>query len=142
MNTPSIGLDQNGNRRFIDRYIGRVPKFIHRIPEAEICDVNPDYIRLLIDLVDGTIDSNNLSDELMKELQAFLNLYADANGVCKMSDEDKSLLTIFKYYMDPKEAPWANPPPACKTPDNWVHCNDMVCCSNLYSCSDDAIPTP
>jgi len=45
--TPSLGLDQNEKQKFIDRYWGRVPKFLHRIPEQNICEANPDYIKLL-----------------------------------------------------------------------------------------------
>ena len=41
--TPSIGIDQNKDERFIDKYIGRIPQFLHSIPQAYICEVNPAF---------------------------------------------------------------------------------------------------
>ena len=140
MRTPSIGIDQNEENYFIDRYIGRMPKFLHMIPEAGICDVNPDYIRLIMAFINGDIDKNNISDELYKEVSDFIDVYNDPDAECGMSDEDKALTVIIAYFNNPANAPWANPPEACKEPDFWLNCDDLICCSKIVSCVDREIP--
>ena len=128
-NTPSTGIDQNGDGKFVDRYWGRVPKFIHRIPERNICDANPDYITLLNLVIDGTIPRDNISEELYRELLDFIDTMCNP---CFMNDEDKALLRAFDG-LDP-----------CPEPGNWAHCDDIVCCNDIYSCMDDRScpPTP
>ena len=78
MMTPSIGIDQNGDKKFIDKYWGRVPKYLHIIPETivnnkGIYECNPEYMQLIHDFMDGTIDERNLSQELMIDIENTIN---------------------------------------------------------------------
>ena len=38
---------------FQDVYIGRLPRLIHEIPEADIWECNPEYVQLMILFVNG-----------------------------------------------------------------------------------------
>jgi len=83
MFTPSIGIDQNGEGKFKDRYWGRVPMYLHRIPETigkpneEIVVCNPEYIELVLAFLDGNIDQKNLSIELYLDIITTVNLIPD-----------------------------------------------------------------
>ncbi len=66
--TPSMGLDQNGDGRQIDKYWGRTPQFLHKIEESNIYVCNPEYIHLMYLYVVGDIGSVNISIELKEEI--------------------------------------------------------------------------
>ncbi len=123
--TPSIGLDQNQEGKFIDRYWGRVPKFIHRIPEAYICEVNPDYLELINMFIDGIIDKQNLSAELYKEIYSFADLMCSP---CHMTQEDQALLRAYEYEYSNGEDE------VCPEPECYAFCNESVCCGEVFSC--------
>lgn len=75
MKTPSIGIDQNEEGRFIDKYWGRLPMYLHRIPETanmgrkHIVECNPEYMKLVTAYLNGTINKDNLSYELYNEIE-------------------------------------------------------------------------
>jgi len=72
--TPSIGIDQDINSRYMDKYWGRCPQFLHKIPEAYIYICNPDYLWLLQSRVNDTLVIENISVELLRELDEVLAL--------------------------------------------------------------------
>ena len=67
MRTPSVGLDQNQDGKFIDKYYGRIPKMLHSIPEANTWVCNPEYVKVLDAYITGNIVHENLSIELQNE---------------------------------------------------------------------------
>ena len=74
--TPSTGIDQNQDGKFIDKYYGRIPIYLHSIPEARIYECNEEYIELVIAFIDGTLELNNIGVELHRQLE----LTVDALG--------------------------------------------------------------
>jgi hypothetical protein len=93
--TPSVGLDQNAENRFIDKYWGRVPMYLHRIQETindnngtgYIVDVNPEYIYIMEGWIDGTINVDNLSMELQNDIIISVDLIP-FYGIIPMPDHD------------------------------------------------------
>jgi len=78
MNTPSVGIDQNGKNTFIDRYWGRVPMYTHIVPEtlnttSPIVECNEDYMQLFFGYLDGSLNLDNISMELQAELKDVVN---------------------------------------------------------------------
>jgi len=120
--TPSIGIDQNEEQTFIDKYWGRVPKFIHRIPERNICEANPDYLKLVRLVNDGLIPRSNISDGLYREIVKFID---DSCNPCTMSEEDYALLNAYNGL---------TPCPPYSADED---CDVLVCCNTLYSCAKD-----
>ena len=118
--TPSSGIDQNEGGKFIDRYWGRVPKFLHRIPEANICEVNQDYIDLINYILEGG-DRDNISDELYREILEFIDKMCNP---CFMNDEDKALMRAYDGL------------PACPEPSIYMNCDDVICCNDIVSCAE------
>ena len=136
--TPSIGLDQNGSDKFIDRYFGRVPKFIHLIPEQNICEVNEDYIDLLIGFIEGTIHKSNISNELYREVVDFIDR-AMCNP-CILVGEEIPLNRVFQVRLH--EAQNGLPKStveACPNGQNILNCNDVVCCNLILSCDEPQV---
>ncbi len=74
MRTPSMGLDQNQDGKFIDRYWGRIPVVLHSIPEADIYEFNEEYADLFWGVMSGKIDEENLSEELAREVNILIDL--------------------------------------------------------------------
>jgi len=70
---PSIGLDQNQEGKFIDKYFGRVPKFTHIIREAGIYECNVEYVNLLVHVANGDITEDHVSHELWNEFADLMN---------------------------------------------------------------------
>jgi len=66
--TPSLGLDQNIDKLFIDKYFGNVPMYLRRIPEARIYECNPEYMAIFDAFLYGNLDNRNISIELRREL--------------------------------------------------------------------------
>ncbi len=78
MRTPSYGINQNQEDTFIDKYWGRVPKYLHIIPETIYTDnpifmCNPEYIELMEGYMDGSIVKENLSQELWYDIENTIN---------------------------------------------------------------------
>lgn len=77
--TPSNKLDQYQDKnKFQDKYWGRVPMYLHMIPETmntdnSIYECNPEYIWLIEAFMAGTIEENNLSQELYQEIVDTIN---------------------------------------------------------------------
>jgi len=76
--TPSIGLDQNQEDKFIDRYWGRTPMYTHIVKETlntnnPIVECNKDYVVLFQGYLDGTLNLNNISQEMQAELKYVVN---------------------------------------------------------------------
>ena len=76
MRTPSIGLDQDQEGIHIDKYYGRMPMYLVSIPESDLYECNPEFMNLLTQFMDGTIDNQNMSVELFKKVE----LAVDALG--------------------------------------------------------------
>ncbi len=117
--TPSIGIDQNKEEAFQDRYWGRVPKFIHRIPEANICEVNQDYLTLIQLFIDGDIDQGSISRELYREVYDFVDKMCNP---CIMNDEDQALMRAY-------DGSTACPDARCD-----FDCDEVLCCNEPLSC--------
>ncbi len=122
MKTPSIGLDQNQEGRFIDKYWGRVPKFLHWIPQANICDVNPEYINLINGVIDGNIFARNLSIELYNEIICFIDMMPNS---CSMNQMDAALYRAY------------NGNEACPNNLHLLDCNGFVCCGGYVDCKKE-----
>lgn len=129
MKTPSYGIDQNQDKKFIDRYWGRIPKFLHMIPEQNICIPNEDYLTLLQYVIDDEIPVDNISTELYKEMLDFISKMCNP---CVMNDEDKALMRAYEG-LEP-----------CSTLENSVECEAMVCCNQIFTCVDEVecLPDP
>ena len=84
--TPSIGIDQNDSDKFVDKYYGRMPKLLHGIEEADISTCNPEYIELINGFMDLTIPSQNISDELLIEVEALVNEIGNDPGTRSWTD--------------------------------------------------------
>ena len=109
ISTPSKGLDQNGDSKFIDKYYGRMPMYLKRIPETindgsgYIVECNPEYIELFNGFINGTIPADNISKELLREIEQLVDLAPYYNQV-PMPDYD----AFFEC------AKWSNlPSPGC-----------------------------
>lgn len=124
MKTPSYGIDQNKDDVFMDKYWGRVPKFIHRIPEQNICEANSDYIYLINLVIDGNIDKNNISADLYREILSFIDKMCNP---CIMNDEDAALMRAY----DGLEA---CPEQRCE-----LSCDDILCCNEILSCECESV---
>ncbi|RLA65928.1 MAG: hypothetical protein DRQ78_04925 [Epsilonproteobacteria bacterium] len=79
MRTPSFGIDQNKDKKFVDKYWGRCPKYLHRIQETinldpYIVECNPEFVLLVNGFIDGTIVEKNLSPELYAEVKQTVDL--------------------------------------------------------------------
>jgi hypothetical protein len=68
MKTPSLKIDQNLDSRIEDKYYGRLPKILYAVYEADICEVNPEFIYLMHGYINGTIGKKNMSIELYREV--------------------------------------------------------------------------
>ena len=121
MKTPSTGIDQNKDGKFIDRYWGRVPMFLHRMDMKTICIPNPDYIRLVQLVIDDEIPLVNISQDLLKEITWFIDRMCNP---CLMNDEEKALFRAFQG-LEP-----------CIIPEAKEDCDAMVCCNSKYLCSE------
>jgi len=119
--TPSMGIDQNQDGKFIDRYFGRVPKFIHMIPEQGICEVNQDYLTLIHGVINGTIPQDNIEEELYREVLDFIDKMCNP---CNLNGIDQALLRAFDGH---------NP---CPEPSIYMQCDDYICCNEVLSCND------
>jgi len=127
--TPSVGLDQNQDGTFIDRYWGRIPKFTHRVPEQNICEANEDYITLIGLFIDGEVSQKNISKELYREVYDFVDKMCNP---CIMNEEDQALMRAYDG-LD-----------ACPDSRCDFDCDEILCCNELLSCECDeacAIPT-
>ena len=89
MRIPS-SLDTQDEELFTDKYYGRVPKLLHAIEEADISECNPEYIELVNGFMDLTIPSQNISAELMIEIETLINVIGNDPGT--RTWEDNSLI--------------------------------------------------
>lgn len=75
MKIPSVLNDQwNDENKPQDKFWGRVPMYLHIIPEtiytdSEVFTCNPEYVYLVNQFMLGTIDEKNLSQELYYEIR-------------------------------------------------------------------------
>lgn len=122
--TPSKGIDQNLDGKFIDKYWGRVPQFLRLIPEAYICEANPEYIELMQMYVAGSITEDNLSQELFNEIS---NIVLNIGCPCLLEGNDRALLNA---YLGNE---------TCPIPSHTLTCTDSVCCNSYVRCESLAI---
>lgn len=73
MKTPSFLIDQDFVSHYEDRYTGRLPIYLHMVPEAKQYECNPEYINLFLSYINGDIDEKNLSRELYLEVEDIVN---------------------------------------------------------------------
>jgi hypothetical protein len=124
--TPSLGIDQNEKKRFIDRYWGRVPQFLIYQPENFICEANQDYLYLMNLFLSGELIRENISQELWNELEMLiLNLKCP----CLMSMEDRAIIDAF-YGKTP-----------CENRTWKLNCDEMVCCNEVVLCQEPTLCT-
>ncbi len=90
--TPSSGIDQNGDGKFIDKYWGRVPQMLHSIPEANIWVCNPEYVLLMEMYVANTLNENDVSHELWAEIRKLFDSYA---GGILLTEKEKKILECY-----------------------------------------------
>ncbi len=92
MKTPSIGLDQNREKRSIDKYWGRVPMYLHRIQETigtnkEVIVVNPEFAYLFNQELNSTLTKENISIELYNDIVSVIDLIPQY-GITPMPEYD------------------------------------------------------
>lgn len=119
MKTPSIGIDQNGEGKFVDRYWGRVPQFLKFIPEAYICEVNPEYLQILQGYVDGDITEAQLGRELFQEIS---NIILNLGCPCLLENKDRAIMNAFLGNE------------ACPVPSHKINCAETICCNTILRC--------
>ena len=85
MRIPS-SLDVQDDELYTDKYYGRVPKMLHAIEEADIGECNPEYVELVDGFMDSTIPSQNISTELLNEIEALINIMGDEPGTRSWED--------------------------------------------------------
>jgi len=127
--TPSMGIDQNQDGKFIDKYWGRLPQFLRYLPESFICEVNPEYLELLRNYIDGLINPDNISDELRYEIE---NLIVNADCPCLLTGKERAILIAL-----------AGGEP-CAPPSSKLPCNvgDTVCCNATVMCDPETVCEP
>ena len=77
MKTPSSLINQDDTTSIVDKYYGRMPKLLKSIKEADISICNPEYIELVNGFMDLSIDSQNISQELLTEIEELINDMAE-----------------------------------------------------------------
>lgn len=108
MKTPSWKINQPRDENYFqDKYIGRMPKMLHSIPEADIYVCNPEYLDMLNEFIEGTLNESNLSAELYAECSAMVDLMAVDPGL--WSIEDGKIMACF----DEKYPGIITPDPTC-----------------------------
>jgi len=119
--TPSMGIDQNLDGKFIDKYWGIVPQFIIYQPENYRCEVNPDYLFLLQAYINGEIDPDNISQDLRFEIE---NIVINADCPCLLSGKERAILIALS----------GGEP--CAAPSSRIACNpgDKICCNATLLC--------
>lgn len=134
-NTPSMGIDQNGDKKFIDRFYGRIPVFLRYIPEAFICDVNPEYVELIIAYLDGDINPENISEELTLEIE---NIVLNYDCPCLLTGEERAVVRAIAYYrLNGSLAGYEGCPP----PTAVLKCTGILCCNQIVMCKTKTICT-
>jgi len=128
--TPSIGIDQNLDGRFVDKYWGIVPKFIIYQPENYRCEVNPDYLFLLDAYINGNINPDNISESLRIEIE---HMIINADCPCTLTGEERAIIIALKGG-EPCSPP--SPRLACN-PGDTVCCNSTLMCDLISQCEDD-----
>lgn len=133
--TPSKGLDQNASNKFIDKYWGRVPQFLKLIPEAYICEVNPEYLQIMQGYIDGDITKANLGDELYHEIE---NIVLNVGCPCLLDNLDRAIMNAF---LGDEPCPVPSHKLTCYDPlEPTVHfsicCNTILRCESLTICDD------
>ena len=126
MKTPSKGLDQNKEGKFIDKYWGRIPAFLIYMPESFLCDINPEYLELFNGFLTGEISKDNLSIELYYELE---RLKLNMGCPCLLSGEERAILNAMVGA------------PTCPPPSHKLECGTKVCCNLTVSCKSLTVCT-
>ncbi len=133
--TPSLGLDQNREAKFMDRYWGRVPQFLLYMPESFACEINPDYVELmnLYIIAHASNDQaviDKFKDNISKELYAELsNIMLNLDCPCLLTGKERAIIEGF-YGNDP-----------CARPSHMLNCTETVCCNEIISCESETICT-
>lgn len=120
--TPSMGIDQNENGKFIDRYWGNVPDFLVYLPAVYNCEINQDYITLIEGIIDGSIPRENVDTELYYEIMHIIN---NMDCPCILTGRERQVI----------EALLGNE--TCPKPSNRLNCDDAICCNTMVSCLED-----
>lgn len=122
--TPSKGIDQNQDGKFIDKYWGRVPQFLKYLPEAYICDPNPEYVELIQGYIDGTITEDHLSKELYTELE---KIVLNIGCPCLLTGKERAIMNAFLGNE------------SCPAPSHTLTCGESVCCNEWFSCTSPSL---
>ena len=122
--TPSLGIDQNADGKFIDKYWGRVPQFLKYIPEAFICEANPEYIELIQAYVDGNIVEANIDPTLYAEIE---NIMLNLSCPCLLTGKDRAIMNAFLGN------------PTCDAPSHMLTCGTSICCNSTVMCESPSI---
>jgi len=122
--TPSYGIDQNEGGRFIDKYWGRVPQFLRFIPEAFICEVNPEFIQLMQWYTDGTLERDNVNPSLYAEIE---NIMLNIACPCLLDGKDRAIMNAFLGNE------------ICPPPSHLLTCGDLVCCNSWWACESPTL---
>lgn len=96
MKTPScqnnriLYPDDIDNRFDNRKYWGRVPRFINKIEETDMYECNPEYIYLIECVMNGKINTDNISHDLFCEIEKLINKIPDES--ISRTDEENRLL--------------------------------------------------
>jgi len=124
--TPSWGLDQNEEKKFIDRYWGRVPQFNIYQPDNFRCEANQDYLTLMNLFVAGKLNRSNISRELWLELELItLNIACP----CLLTMKDRAIVEAFL----------GNRP--CESRSWKLNCMETICCNEIVLCEGPTLCT-
>jgi len=121
MKTPSWGLDQNEEKRFIDRYWGRIPLFLIFQPYNNKCVVNEDFLHLFNLFLSGKLQKQNVSIDLWRQMTS---MKKGMVCMCTLTHEERTFIKVFlkQEPCDAKNIPWM------------LKCNEKKCCNDIVAC--------
>ena len=122
--TPSKGIDQNQDGKFVDKYWGRVPRFLKLVPESFICEPNPEFLELMQMYLDGTIEKDNIEPATYYEIE---NIMLNIGCPCLLDGIDRAIMNAFL----------GNEP--CPEPSHKLICGETICCNSWVKCESPTI---
>lgn len=123
-NTPSKGIDQNQGGKFVDKYWGRVPRFLRLIPESYICEANPEYVQLMNMYIEGTLNKENVEPSLYEEIE---NIMLNLGCPCLLDGTDRAIMNAFLGNE------------TCPEPSHVLTCGESVCCNEWFLCTSPSL---